>query len=162
VPDGPPQKSSPPLLWSARPLKYTGNSRCPAVFGLSPRVQEDGRVGEPTRAMSQFKRFGSSSKHAEICQESFGIVVWRSVGTVPGILGPNPIRNRGSPAVSLKVFGALLAQPSHCQDLGFSDFPRGSRRTGVWASLPENNRRKQNLQRAAIKPTHSAQTRKIP
>ncbi len=29
-------------------------------------------------------------------------------------LGPNPIQNRRFPAGSLKVFGALLAQPSNC------------------------------------------------
>ncbi len=39
---------------------------------------------EPT---SQFKSFGSSLKQAEIGPESFGIVVCRLVGTVPGILG---------------------------------------------------------------------------
>ncbi len=39
------------------------------------------------RAISQFKSFGSSSKHAEIGPESFGIVVCRFVGTVPDILG---------------------------------------------------------------------------
>ncbi len=37
-------------------------------------------------AISQFKGFGSSSKHAEIGPESFGIVLCRSVGNVPGIL----------------------------------------------------------------------------
>ena len=37
--------------------------------------------------ISQFKSFGSSSKHCEIGPESFGIVVFRFVGTPPGILG---------------------------------------------------------------------------
>ncbi len=36
-------------------------------------------------AISQFERLGSSSEHAEIGPESFGIVVCRSVGTVPGV-----------------------------------------------------------------------------
>ncbi len=37
--------------------------------------------------ISQFKSFGSSSKHAESGPESFGIGWCRFVGTAPGILG---------------------------------------------------------------------------
>jgi hypothetical protein len=37
--------------------------------------------------IAQFQSFGSSSKHADIGPESFGIVVGRFVGTVPDILG---------------------------------------------------------------------------
>ncbi len=37
--------------------------------------------------VSRSLSFGSSSKHTEIGSESFGIVVRRSVGAVPGILG---------------------------------------------------------------------------
>jgi hypothetical protein len=37
--------------------------------------------------ISQFESFGSSSKHAEIGPESFGIFVRRFVGTVPDLLG---------------------------------------------------------------------------
>ena len=71
------------------------------------------------RTISQIESFGSSSKHAEIGPESFGIVVRRRVGTAPDIfsllcpaLGPNPVRNRTFPDGSLKVVWDLLAEPS--------------------------------------------------
>jgi hypothetical protein len=38
-------------------------------------------------AISQFTSFGSLPKHAETGPESFGIVVFRFVGTVPDLLG---------------------------------------------------------------------------
>ncbi len=63
---------------------------------------------------SQFS-LGSSSKRAEICPESFGIVVFRFVsnyraGFVGLGLGSNPVQNRRFPAGSSTIFGALLGQ----------------------------------------------------
>ncbi len=70
----------------------------------------------PPRAVSQSKSFRSSSKHADIGPESFGIVVCQSMGTMPGILGFVWLRFRptsGSKSMmSRRILGALLAQPS--------------------------------------------------
>jgi hypothetical protein len=59
-------------------------------------------------AISQFRSFGSSSKHAEIGTESLGIVVGRFVGIVPDILGlvwPSFRPNYGSKS---KIAGRIL------------------------------------------------------
>ena len=97
---------------------------------LAPLWQDIPRSAQGPRALwvwlrfvafciSQFKSFGSSSKHAEIGPESFGIVVCRFVGTVPDILGlvwPSFRPKSGSKSkISGRIlnnFRALLAQPS--------------------------------------------------
>ncbi len=59
--------------------------------------------------LSHRKRsFGSSSKHAEIGQESFGLVVCRSVGTVPDILGLIWPRFRPHSGSKSKISGRIL------------------------------------------------------
>ncbi len=55
-----------------------------------------------------FKSFGSSAKHAEIGPESFGIVVHRSVGTEPDILGLVWLSFRPTSGSKSKISGRIL------------------------------------------------------
>ncbi len=71
--------------------------------------QVESHLGCP---ISQFKSFGSSSKHAEIRPESFGIVVWRSVGTAPDILCLVWLRVRPSSGSRSEIFGRI---PKSCR-----------------------------------------------
>ncbi len=66
----------------------------------------------------QLKSFDSSSKHAEIVSESFGIVVCRLAATVPDILGlvwhsfwPQSDAKSKTCGRILKIVRALKAQP---------------------------------------------------
>ncbi len=70
-----------------------------------PHVDSYGCLG---RALSQFTSFGSSSKHAEIGPESFGVVVCRAVGTVPGIWGLVWRRFRPKSGSKWKMSGRIL------------------------------------------------------
>jgi hypothetical protein len=54
------------------------------------------------------KSFGSSSKHAEIEADSFGIVVCRFVGTVPDILGLLWPKFRPKSGSNSKISGRIL------------------------------------------------------
>ncbi len=61
--------------------------------------------------ISQFKRFGSSSEHIEIGTDSFGLVVCRSVDTVPDILGLAWPRFRAKSGSKSKIPARILKGP---------------------------------------------------
>ncbi len=85
------------------------------------------------------KRFGSSAKHAETSPESFGIVVCRSVGTVPGFWGsvwpslrPKSGSNSRTPGRILKGFqgpfsSAVWTSPDEPSIVEFRSFVPGPR-----------------------------------
>ncbi len=74
----------------------------------SPRASPGPEGG----AISQFKSFGSSSKHDDIGPESFGIGVRRFVGTVPNILGLVWPSFRPNSDSKSKIPGRILKQKS--------------------------------------------------
>ncbi len=103
-------------VWAGvgRSASVDGSKSGHKVLGPKPRVVRDHILVPPPYSAElahSFNSVGSWWNHAEIGPESFGIVVCRSVGTVPGILRLVPAQNRRSPAGSLKVCGALVAQP---------------------------------------------------
>ncbi len=72
------------------------------------------------------KRFGSSARHAEPSPESFGIVVCRSVGTVPGFWGSvwpsfrlKSVSKSRTPGWSLKGFQGPFSSGIYIYNLNF-------------------------------------------
>ena len=83
-----------------------------------PSWVRSGAIQSSAKLSHCFNQFRIVVDNTEIGSESFGLVVYRFVGTLPGIwdsvgpvLGPNPIRNRKCPAGSFEMFGARAAQP---------------------------------------------------
>ncbi len=61
--------------------------------------------------ISQFTSFGSSSKHAEVGPESFGLVVRRLGGTVPDIFGLVWPSFRPNSCSKSKISGRIVGYP---------------------------------------------------